>query len=154
MQALYIRFAIQWMFIPLKIQLPSNDQMTMVKKASSYSTCKEKEVDIEKGKLETRRFNNETLRNLKNEEEHKKHMSFEMGGKCMNLLMNHSLILPKFSPRDNSTIKKVLEPPRMRKHKHTSFGPRNIALLSSLVSCLGTTILIYLTLKVKQIECM
>ncbi|GJX49948.1 hypothetical protein Tco_0276793 [Tanacetum coccineum] len=137
--------------VPLKIQLSLYDQMMMVKKAYAYFTCKEKEVDIEKGKLETHRFNNETVRNLSNEEEHRKHISFEMGGKCMQLLMDHRLILPQFSPRDNSEAKIVLEPPRMRKHKHTSFGPRKVALLFSLVSCLGTTILIYLTLEAKQI---
>nr|GEW13894.1 reverse transcriptase domain-containing protein [Tanacetum cinerariifolium] len=118
--------------VPFKIQLSLIDQMMMVKKAYAYFTYKEK-VDIEKGKLETHRFKNETVRSLSNEEEHRKHISFEMGGKCLQLLTDHRLILHQFSPRDYSEAKKVLEPPRMRKLKHTSFGPRKVALLFSLV---------------------
>ncbi|PWA85770.1 hypothetical protein CTI12_AA147470 [Artemisia annua] len=139
-------------YVPLKIQSSLDDQMMMVENAVAYSQCTDKDADIEKGKSETPSINEATLGDLKTEEEQmkslQKQISFEMGGKCMQLLMSHSLILPKFSTR----AEKVLEAPRMRKYKRTtSFNSRKVALLFSVLSSLGTIILIYLTLKVKQI---
>lgn len=138
-------------YVPLKIQSLLDDQMMMVENAAAYSECTEKDLDIEKGKSETSKISEETLGGLKNEEEQmkslQKQMSFEMGGKCMQLLMSHSLILPKFSRAE-----KVHGAPRTRKYKRTaSFNSRKVALLFSVLSSLGTIILIYLTLKVKQI---
>lgn len=56
-------------YVPLKIQLSSDDQTIMVENAAAYSECIGKDVDIEKGKSETPRINEETGGNLKNEEE-------------------------------------------------------------------------------------
>ncbi|XP_076904177.1 uncharacterized protein LOC143559521 isoform X2 [Bidens hawaiensis] len=131
-------------YVPLESQLTTdgqtNSQTYMVESGSDYSKCSEKDVDIEKGKSGS---NKESVGNLKNEEEHM--ISFEMGGKYMQFLMNHSLILPKFSTRG--------EAPRMRKYKRTpSFNSRKVALMFSLLSSLGTIILIYLTLRVRQMD--
>ncbi|XP_076954942.1 uncharacterized protein LOC143629578 isoform X2 [Bidens hawaiensis] len=131
-------------YVPLESQLTTdgqtNSQTYMVESESDCSKCSEKDVDIEKGKSGS---NEESVGNLKNEEGHM--ISFEMGGKYMQFLMNHSLILPKFSTRG--------EAPRMRKYKRTaSFNSRKVALMFSLLSSLGTIILIYLTLRVRQMS--
>ncbi|KVI07326.1 uncharacterized protein LOC112509405 [Cynara cardunculus var. scolymus] len=152
-------------YVLLKSQISLDDQLinsqtyinVMVENPAAYSKCIEKVVDIEKGKSETPRINEETVDNLKNNEGQmkslQKQISFEMGGKYMQLLMNHSLILPKFSTRDRTAAEKVvLEAPRLRKYKRTaSFNSRKVVLLFSVLSSLGTIILIYLTLRVKQI---
>ncbi|GJS48563.1 hypothetical protein Tco_0598684 [Tanacetum coccineum] len=121
-------------YVPLKIQSSLDAQMMMVENAAAYSECTEKDADIEKGKSQTPSTNEETLGDLKNEEEQmfdlltalqkslQKQISFEMGGKCMQL--------PKFSTR----AEKVLEAPRMRKYKRTaSFNSRKVALLFSVL---------------------
>ncbi|KAL7584376.1 uncharacterized protein LOC111903851 isoform X1 [Lactuca sativa] len=128
-----------YMLIKSHLSLDLDDQlmnsqtfvMKMVENVEDpYSVCIEKDVDIEKGKSETPGINQETVGDLKNEE-----------GQM--LLMNHNLILPKFSIR---------EAPRMRKYKRSSsFNSRKVLLLFSVLSSLGTIILIYLTLRVKQI---
>ncbi|KAI3783602.1 hypothetical protein L1987_42686 [Smallanthus sonchifolius] len=141
-------------YVPLESQLPMDDQMNsqiyikkMVESAADYSKCSEKYVDIEKGKSGSPGIKEETVGNLKNEEVQMKQISFEMGGKYMQFLMNHNLILPKFSTRGE----KAVEAPRMRKYKRTaSFNSRKVALMFSVLSSLGTIILIYLTLRVKQ----
>ena len=56
-------------YVPLKIQSSLDDQMMMVENAAAYSECTEKDVDIEKGKSETPKISEETLGDLKNEEE-------------------------------------------------------------------------------------
>ncbi|XP_071709990.1 uncharacterized protein [Rutidosis leptorrhynchoides] len=138
-------------YVPLKIKLSLIEQMMMVEKnVSECSKCIEKELDIEKGKFEIPRINKETVGNLKNGEEQT--INYETEGKCMQLLMNQSFILPKFSTRDKTAVEKGLEVPKMRKFKRTgSFNSRKVALLFSVLSCFGTIILIYLTLRVKQI---
>ncbi|KAJ0789179.1 hypothetical protein HanPI659440_Chr05g0200531 [Helianthus annuus] len=141
-------------YVALESQLPVDEQMNsqtcinkMVESAAGYSKCSEKDVDIEKGKSGTPGINEETVGSLKNEGGQMKQISCEMGGKYMQFLMNHSLILPKFSTRGE----KVAEAPRMRKYKRTaSFNSRKVALMFSVLSSLGTIILIYLTLRVKQ----
>ncbi|KAL8253450.1 hypothetical protein R6Q59_037143 [Mikania micrantha] len=146
-------------FVPLESQLSMTDQTNnqaytkMVEMAYDCSKCSEEYVDIERGKSETLGFNEETVGNLKIEEGQmkslQKEISFELGGKYMQFLMNHSLILPKFSAQGE----KVIEAPKMRKYKRTtSFNSRKVALVFSLLSSLGTIILIYLTLKVKQMS--
>ncbi|KAL4582898.1 hypothetical protein LXL04_007459 [Taraxacum kok-saghyz] len=116
------------------------------------------DVDIEKGKSDTK-TKEETLATLKNEEvltkSLQKQISFDMGGKYMQLLMNHSLMLSKFSTnRDKVASEKLLDAPRSRKHNYkraASFNSRKVVLLFSVLSSLGTMILIYLTLRVRQI---
>ncbi|KAK1431340.1 hypothetical protein QVD17_07797 [Tagetes erecta] len=145
-------------YVPVEGQLSRDDQMDsqmyikkMAESAADYSKCSEKYVDIEKGKSGTPGINEESICNSKNEEGQMKSLqkqtSFEVGDKYMQFMMNHSLILPKFCTRGE----KVVEGPRMRKHKRTaSFNSRKVALMFSVLSSLGTMILIYLTLRVKQ----
>ncbi|KAI3669306.1 hypothetical protein L6452_40537 [Arctium lappa] len=147
--------------VPLKSQLSLDARLSnqsyinmMVENAIAYSTCTI-DVDIEKGKSETR-SKEETLGNLKNEEvltkSLQKQISFDMGGKYMQLLMNHSLMLSKFSTKDKTAAEKVLDAPRSRKYKRAaSMNSRKVVLLFSVLSSLGTIILIYLTLRVRQI---
>ncbi|KAL8231852.1 hypothetical protein R6Q57_001630 [Mikania cordata] len=142
--------------IPLKSQLPVDGRLSnqcyinmMVENAVADS------VDIEKGKSDTRSNNEETLGNLKNEQvltkSLLKQISFDMGGKYMQLLMNHSLMLSKFSARDKIAGEKVVEAPRSRKYKRAaSFNSKKVVLLFSVLSSLGTIILIYLTLRVRH----
>lgn len=147
--------------VPLKSQLSLDARLAnqsyinmMVENAVAYSTCTI-DVDIEKGKSDTK-SNEETLCNLKNEEvltkSLQKQISFDMGGKYMQLLMNHSLMLSKFSTREKTVNEKLLDAPRSRKYKRAaSFNSRKVVLLFSVLSSLGTMILIYLTLRVRQI---
>nr|GEX14153.1 TBCC domain-containing protein [Tanacetum cinerariifolium] len=146
---------------PLKSQLSLDARLSnqsfinmMVENAVAYSTCTV-DVDIENGKSETQ-SNEETCGNLKDQEvltkSLQKQISFDMGGKYMQLLMNHSLMLSKFSTRDKVAGEKILDAPRSRKYKRAaSFNSRKVVLMFSVLSCLGTMILIYLTLRVRQI---
>ncbi|KAJ9561645.1 hypothetical protein OSB04_006805 [Centaurea solstitialis] len=147
---------------PLKSQLSLDARLSnqsyinmMVENAIAYSTCTI-DVDIEKGKPETRSKEETLCNNLKNEEvmtkSLQKQISFDMGGKYMQLLMNHSLMLSKFSARDKTAAEKVVDIPRSRKYKRAAaMNSRKVVLLFSVLSSLGTMILIYLTLRVRQI---
>ncbi|MFS7969538.1 hypothetical protein Hanom_Chr09g00810441 [Helianthus anomalus] len=144
-----IDFSATEVVIPLKSQLSLDGRLSnqsyinmMVENAVAYS------LDVESN-------NEETLGNLKNEQlftkSLQKQISFDMGGKYMQMLMNHSLMLSKFSTRDKIVGEKVVDAPRSRKHKRAgSFNSRKIVLLFSVLSSLGTIILIYLTLRVRQ----
>ncbi|KAG2711899.1 hypothetical protein I3760_04G099100 [Carya illinoinensis] len=80
--------------------------------------------------------------------------SFKIGGKLMQLLMNHG------TSRDKSMTERAHDTPtnQWRKYKRAasfdsrkiSFDSRRIVLLFSILSSLGTLVLIYLTLRVKQ----
>ncbi|KAK9069452.1 hypothetical protein SSX86_011356 [Deinandra increscens subsp. villosa] len=146
--------------IPLKSQLSLDGRLSnqscinmMVENPVAYSVHVD---DIEMGKSEdTRNNNEETLGDLKNEQvltkSLQKQISFDMGGKYMQLLMNHSLMLSKFSTRDKIAGEKVVDAPRSRKYKRVaSFNSRKVVLLFSVLSSLGTIILIYLTLRVRH----
>ncbi|XP_071732304.1 uncharacterized protein [Rutidosis leptorrhynchoides] len=148
--------------IPLKSQLSLDARLSnqsyinmMVENAVAYSTCVV-DVDNEKGRSETGN-NEEAVVNSKTDEvltkSLQKQISFDMGGKYMQLLMNHSLMLSKFSTRDKIVGEKVLDAPRSRKYKRASvtFNSRKVVLLFSVLSSFGTMILIYLTLRVRQI---
>ncbi|XP_052191613.1 uncharacterized protein LOC127800821 isoform X1 [Diospyros lotus] len=81
-------------------------------------------------------------------------ISLQIGEKFMQLLMNDSSVLPKFTCKDNSAADRVHEAPnnRTRKYKRSaSFNSRKVALLFSVLSIMGTVVLIYLTLRVRQI---
>ncbi|KAJ7956815.1 Adenine deaminase [Quillaja saponaria] len=70
-----------------------------------------------------------------------------VSGKPMQLLMNF------ITSRDKSVIERIHDIPnnRWRRYKRTaSFDSRKIALLFSILSSLGTLVLIYLTLRVRQ----
>ncbi|KAI3725670.1 hypothetical protein L1987_65462 [Smallanthus sonchifolius] len=145
--------------IPLKSQLSLDGRLSnqsyikmMVENAVAYSVDVD---DTEKGKSDTRSNNEEALGNLKNEQvlnkSLQKQISFDMGGKYMQLLMNHSLMLSKFTTRDKIAGEKVVDAPRSRKYKRpASFNSRKVVLMFSVLSSLGTIILIYLTLRVRH----
>lgn len=153
---------------PLKSQLSLDTQLNnqnyinlVMENAVAYSSCI-LDVDIEKGKSETPKSTDEPIGNLKDEDPTtkslQKQISFEMGGKYLQLLMNHSLMLPKFTTRDKFVTERVLDGPnnRSRKYKrstsfNSSFNSRKVVLLFSVLSSMGTLILIYLTLRVRQI---
>lgn len=81
-------------------------------------------------------------------------VSFKIGGKILQLLMNQSLDLPKSASRDKSMGEKVYDTftNRSRKYKRSaSFNSRRVVLLFSFLSIMGTMILIYLTLRVRQL---
>ncbi|KAI7739974.1 hypothetical protein M8C21_009160 [Ambrosia artemisiifolia] len=136
--------------IPLKSQLSLDGRLSnqsyinmMVENAVAYSV----DDDIENKNEETLGLKNEQLLTKSLQ----KQISFDMGGKYMQMLMNHSLMLSKFSTRDKIVGEKVVDAPRSRKHKRAgSFNSRKIVLLFSVLSSLGTIILIYLTLRVRQ----
>ncbi|KAL3527736.1 hypothetical protein ACH5RR_012392 [Cinchona calisaya] len=119
------------------------------------------DTDIEKGKLETPKSNDEAVGNLKTEDSLtffqralQREISLRIGGKFMQLLMNNSLELPKFFPRDKCMTERIFETPtsRSRKFKRSaSFNSRRVVFLFSILSSMGTIILIYLTLRVRQI---
>lgn len=119
------------------------------------------DTDVEKGKLEIPQSNGEVVGDSKPEDSLKyfqralqREINFHVGGKFMQLLMNNNLELPKFSPRDKCMTERVFDTPtnRSRKYKRsTSFNSRRVVFLFSILSSVGTIILIYLTLRVRQI---
>nr|GFA51810.1 hypothetical protein [Tanacetum cinerariifolium] len=116
-------------YVPFDIQLSLDDQIIMVKNAFVYSECNEKELDIEKGKLlETYRCDSLFCKL-------KKQISFDMGGKYMQLLMTYCIILHNFSTPEKNADEKVLERPKTRKYKRTRLinNSRKVALLLSLL---------------------
>ncbi|XP_022929551.1 uncharacterized protein LOC111436086 [Cucurbita moschata] len=79
--------------------------------------------------------------------------SLKMGAKLMQYLLDHGLMLLKFSSKEKSGIERAQDASnnRWRKYKRSaSFDSRKIVVLFSVLSSLGTLILIYLTLRVKQ----
>ncbi|XP_073157245.1 uncharacterized protein [Henckelia pumila] len=78
----------------------------------------------------------------------------QIGGKFMQFLVNHGPELPKFTSRDKFLTERVhdMSSNRARKYKRSaSFNSRRVLLLFSVLSSMGTIILIYLTLRVRQI---
>ncbi|KAJ7945406.1 Adenine deaminase [Quillaja saponaria] len=76
-----------------------------------------------------------------------KQASLIVGGRLMQLLMNFS------TSRDKSVTERVHDMPnnKWRRYKRAAlFDSRNIAVLFSILSSLGTLVLIYLTLRVRQ----
>ncbi|KAK1391969.1 Trigger factor like [Heracleum sosnowskyi] len=115
------------------------------------------DVDLEKGMSEKPKTKIEPTTNVKNAHPFTKtiqrQMSVPMGEKIMQMLMDHSLALPKFSFREKIVSENIGDMPsnRLRKYKRSaSFNSRKVVLLFSVMSCLGTMILIMLTLRVRQ----
>ncbi|KAK3008923.1 hypothetical protein RJ639_014705 [Escallonia herrerae] len=124
--------------------------------ADAYFPCI-LDTHSENGKLETPKTSDETKESLKNEDpltsNLQKQISFQIGGKFMQVLMNNNLISPKFTSRDKSSAERVLDGPtsRARKYKRSaSFNSRKVVLMFSILSSMGTLILIYLTLRLRQ----
>nr|GMC59596.1 uncharacterized protein LOC109180602 isoform X3 [Ipomoea batatas] len=116
------------------------------------------DVDIEKGKLEVPKAKcaDETAGSLKMEDSLvrilQREITSQLGGKFMQLLMNNSLELPKLISRDKCVNEKSydMSTNRLRKYKRSaSFNSRRVVLLFSILSSMGTLVLIYLTLRVK-----
>ncbi|GFY80273.1 hypothetical protein Acr_01g0000820 [Actinidia rufa] len=81
-------------------------------------------------------------------------ISLQIGVKFMQFLMNGTFVLPRLTSRDKSATERSNETPnnRARKYKRSaSFNSRRVVLLFSVVSSVGTLVLIYLTLRVRQI---
>ncbi|GAA0146885.1 hypothetical protein LIER_42929 [Lithospermum erythrorhizon] len=137
----------------------SNAQGKMVKEACSAPSVLD--VDIEKGLIESPKSNDEAAEHMKMESTFlravQREISLQIGGKFMQLLMNKSVDLPKFSPRDKVAGERIYDASinRSRKYKRSasfnSFNSRRIVLLFSVLSIMGTMILIYLTLRVRQV---
>ncbi|MCD7469074.1 hypothetical protein HAX54_007716 [Datura stramonium] len=114
-------------------------------------------IDIEKGKFEAPKSTEEMSGTVKTDDcisrMFQREISSLMGGKFMQLLMNNSFELPKFSCKDKCLTEKVYDTPsnRLRKYKRSaSFNSRRVVLLFSVLSSMGTIILIYLTLRVRM----
>ncbi|PIA52162.1 hypothetical protein AQUCO_01000205v1 [Aquilegia coerulea] len=81
-------------------------------------------------------------------------ISLQIGEKIMQLLMNDSNMLVKCTSGDK-LAERVPDTPnsRWRRYKRAaSFDSRKVVLLFSILSSFGTLVLIYLTLRVKQID--
>lgn len=124
-----------------------------VDKVNNYVPCA-LDADIEKGMAESLNSNDEVVANLKSDDSLTKALPrdicLQTGGKFMQLLMNHGIELPKFTSRERvyDTASN-----RSRKYKRShSFNSRRVVLLFSVLSSMGTIILIYLTLRVRLIS--
>lgn len=145
--------------ISLDVILNSQNKVNWeMENADVYSPCIV-DMDIEKGKSEIPKTKDGPIANLKTEDPLtralQRQISIQMRGNLMQLLMDqfHSVVLPKFNFRDKSVIERVHEMPnnRPRKYKRSaSFNSRKVVLLFSVLSSMGTMILIYLTLRVRQ----
>ncbi|CAA2933839.1 Hypothetical predicted protein [Olea europaea subsp. europaea] len=129
----------------------------MMDEASNYVPCI-LDVDIETGKPHNPIIYDESVEILKTDDSLvralQREINLQIGGKFMQLLMNHSPDIPKFASRDKYLIDRVYDTPtnRSRKYKRSvSFNSRRVVLLFSILSSIGSIILIYLTLRVRQI---
>ncbi|KAL2504558.1 hypothetical protein Adt_20179 [Abeliophyllum distichum] len=115
-------------------------------KANSYAPCI-LDVDIEKGKPESEKPKSigECVVNLKHDDyltrEFLTELISQIRGKFMQPLMNHRPEIVYDTPTNRS-----------RKYKRSvPFNSRRVALLFSVLSSVGTMILIYLTLRLRPI---
>ncbi|CAN6679678.1 unnamed protein product [Malus baccata var. baccata] len=109
------------------------------------------EIDLEKGYIQAPESKEEAIESLKREgllaRVFRRQPSLNVGGKLLQLLFNHGI------SRDNPVTEKIHEAPnnRWKRCKRTaSFDSRKVVFLFSILSSLGTMILIYLTLRVRQ----
>lgn len=119
------------------------------------------DVDIEKGMVDASKANcgDETSGNLKVDDSSlarvmQREITSQLLGKLMQLFMNNSIELPKLFSREKSMNEKCYDMAtgRLRKYKRSaSFNSRKVVLLFSILSSMGTLVLIFLTLRVRQI---
>ncbi|EPS63783.1 hypothetical protein M569_11004 [Genlisea aurea] len=119
------------------------------------SLAKVKGYDIEKGRADNPKPTEEcVIKNSKNDDSRARTLlrdvSSQIGGKLMLLFMKNGSELPKFTSRERGY---ETASNRSRKYKRTSsFNSRRVVLISSVLSIMGTIILIYLTLRARQIS--
>ncbi|KAL3622075.1 hypothetical protein CASFOL_034271 [Castilleja foliolosa] len=102
---------------------------------NNYASCI-LDVDIEKGKTEFSKFNEEPVANLKSDNTLARSLPLQVVGKLMQLLTNHGAELPKFASRDKFVAERVYDTPtnRSRKYKRSaSFNSRRVVLLFSVL---------------------
>lgn len=141
------------MFLNSKPGLYNHTTNLEVDKVNNYVPCS-LDVDIEKGMAESLNSNDEVVASLKSDDSLPKVLQRDIclhtGGKLMQLLMNHGIELPKFTSRERGYD---TASNRSRKYKRShSFNSRRVVLLFSVLSSVGTIILIYLTLRVRLIS--
>ncbi|XP_048427096.1 uncharacterized protein LOC103934500 isoform X3 [Pyrus x bretschneideri] len=103
------------------------------------------EIDLEKGYIQAPELKEEAVESLKREG--LLAASLKVGGKLLQLLFNHG------TSRDNAVTERIHEAPNnrwKRCKRTTSFDSRKVVIFFSILSSLGTMILIYLTLRVRQ----
>ncbi|GAB2229733.1 hypothetical protein Droror1_Dr00013985 [Drosera rotundifolia] len=114
-------------------------------------------VDVEKGNSGTCKINEETGGRIKTEialtKALRRQNSLQTSSTPVAPLMNHILMLLNFDDKDKSTCEKPHDTPtKWRKYKRAaSFDSRQIVLLFSVLSSMGTIVLIYLTLRYRQV---
>ncbi|KAL8472115.1 hypothetical protein ACS0TY_029368 [Phlomoides rotata] len=128
----------------------------MMDKLDDFAPCN-LDVDIEKGKAEIPKSSEECVAYLKSDDSLARALQkvIWLTGKFMQLFMNQNPDSPKFASKDRVVPERVYDTisNRSRKYKRSqSFNSRRVVLLFSVMSSLGTIILILLTLKVKQIS--
>ncbi|OAY35835.1 uncharacterized protein LOC110627400 [Manihot esculenta] len=124
--------------------------------ADAYSPCIV-DIDIEMENFEKNKSSNEAVGSIKSEGlltgVLQRQASLKTCGRIMQLFTNHGSTLLKLLSKEKSFNERVYDTPnnRWRKCKRAaSFDSRKVVLLFSILSSLGTLILIYLTLKVRQ----
>ncbi|KAH6760157.1 hypothetical protein C2S51_017106 [Perilla frutescens var. frutescens] len=120
-------------------------------------------VDIEKGTVEIPKLSEESIGCLKSDDSLARALQkviwLQLSGIFMQMFTHQSADLPKVSSKDRFVAERAYDTTtnRSRKYKRSpsfnaSFNSRRVLLLFSVVSSMGTIILIYLTLRVKQIS--
>lgn len=117
-------------------------------------------IDIEKGASDfPKKINQETTGSIKTEMASMKLLrrqnSLQTGPESIPPLVNHILMLLKFDPKEKQAIERAHDAARnkWRKYKRAaSFDSRQIVLLFSILSSMGTIVLIFLTLRVRQVS--
>ncbi|XP_077213483.1 adenine deaminase isoform X2 [Tasmannia lanceolata] len=128
--------------------------------AGKYSSCG-MDIDLGDEYLETPKSSDETLGSTMRTEGSLNHLqclllwksSLQMGRKIMQFLSDHSSMLLKYTYRDKGANERGHDTSdyRWRRYKRSvSIDSRKIALFFSILSSIGTMVLIYLTLRVKQ----
>lgn len=116
-------------------------------------------VDIEKGVTDVSKIDQETCGSVKTEisltKPLRRQNSLQTGGESIPPLMNHILMLLKFDAKEKQVTEKAHDATnnRWRKYKRPGlFDSRQIVLLFSILSSMGTIVLIFLTLRVRQLS--
>lgn len=122
----------------------------------SYSPCVV-DIDIEMETIAKPKSGGITVGSIENEDPLtgvvQRQANLKTCGRFMQLFTNHGSSLLKLISKDKSFTERVHDTPnnRWRRYKRaSSFDSRKIVLLFSIMSSLGTLILIYLTLRVRQ----